>query len=58
MTAWLGYQEDQLVAIELSGFHAGDTVQAWEARGYRVEQVPDLEAIDRWRREVQAGQTT
>lgn len=56
MTAWLGYKEDQLVAVELSDFHAGDTVQAWEACGYRVEQVPDLEAIDRWRREVQEQQ--
>lgn len=51
--AWLGYKDERLVAIELSSFHAAETVAEWESRGYRVEQVSNLEALARWRREVQ-----
>jgi hypothetical protein len=51
--AWLGYKDGQLVAIELSGFHAGETVAGWESHGYRVEVVSDDEAKARWRTEVQ-----
>lgn len=51
--AWLGYKGDELVAIEMSEFHAGETVERWEAQGYRVEVVSNQEALVRWRREVQ-----
>jgi hypothetical protein len=51
--AWLDYKDGQLVAIELSGFHAGETVAGWESRGYRVEVVGDDEAKARWHAEVQ-----
>jgi hypothetical protein len=51
--AWLGYKDGQLVAIELEGFHAGETVAEWESRGYRVERVSNEEAMRRWRKEVQ-----
>lgn len=51
--AWLGYKDGSLCAIELSAFHAGETVEQWKAQGYRVEQVTDSEAMARWRREVQ-----
>jgi hypothetical protein len=51
--SWLGYKDGQLVAIELSGFHAGETVAEWESRGYRVEIVSYSEALARWRAEVQ-----
>lgn len=47
--AWLGYKDGDLVAIELEGFHAGETVAGWEARGYRVEVVTNEQAMKRWR---------
>jgi hypothetical protein len=51
--AWLGYKDGQLVAVELEGFHAGETVAEWESRGYRVERVSNEEAMRRWCDEVQ-----
>jgi hypothetical protein len=47
--AWLGYKDDRLVAIELEGFHEGETIAGWQARGYRVEVVTNEQAMRRWR---------
>jgi hypothetical protein len=53
VSAWLGYKDGQLVAIELTAFHAGETIAGWKSKGYRVEQASDEEAKARWRVEVQ-----
>lgn len=50
--SWLGYRDGRLVAIELSGFHGGESFQSWAARFDYALLVDEEEAIQRWDDEV------